>query len=151
MPTPVGCVSLTDSIPLAGTFKLAFADEWQTPGRAFRRTGGTRQRWKFRLRSHGPLRVTIAYSDFFARGVQNNLNLLVDVPNEPKDRVGNENLTVLGKLPDPTNNVEVVKIPHAPPGEYFVGVTASNILHDGQHYALVVAGDLLDDQLTPVS
>lgn len=140
-----GRISLRRSIPVDGDFVLAFVDEWQNPTRAFRIGGTTRRRFKVTTTATAPLRVTLAYTDFFANGIQNNLNLLVDVAG--RQCPGNEALGKLGALPDPVNNVEVVRIDDAPAGTYFVSVIATNLLEDHQHFALVVTGALHSDTL----
>jgi hypothetical protein len=143
-----GCVSLPNSIPVDGSFVLAFVDTWTDPGLAFTRTSPQRHRWTFSLATPGPLRLTLAYTDYFARGVQNNLDLIVEVPGTTAKRVGNETLGSFGVLPDPSNNIEALKIDLAPAGLYTVSVTAANLLQPGQHYALAVAGALTSDVLT---
>jgi subtilisin family serine protease len=141
-----GRVSLAGAIPLAGDFVLAFADEWQDATGAFKVGGANRRRYKVTTTQKAPLRVTLAYTDFYASGVQNNLDLIVEVGG--KQRAGNASLNPrLVPLPDPANNVEVVRLDEAPAGDYYVSIIASNLLHDGQHFALVVAGALAADTL----
>ncbi|MCX6040019.1 MAG: hypothetical protein NTV69_02640 [Caldilinea sp.] len=56
--------------------------------------------------------------------------------------MGNGNLPGSLKIPDPENNVEVVRLDNPLPGEYLVQITATNLLAGPQDYALVVAGQL---------
>ena len=43
---------------------------------------------------------------------------------------------------DTDNNVEVVRIENPPIGDYYIQITATNLLQVPQDYALVVAGEL---------
>ena len=140
-----GCISLLRSIPVGGDFVLAFRDDWQDPARAFRTQGTTRRRFKVTTTKQAPLRITLAYTDYFANGVQNNLNLLLDIGG--KQRTGNEALAAISTLPDAENNVEVIRVDDAPAATYFVSVVVSSLLEEGQHFALVVSGALDSDTL----
>jgi subtilisin family serine protease len=142
-----GRVSLDGSIPISNGFVLAFSDEWADPAKAFRIGAlNNRRRFVVATTATADLHVTMAYTDYYANGVQNNLDLLVDVAG--KQRAGNENLGRIGPLPDPVNNVEVIRLSNAPAGTYFVSVVATNLLKDSQHFALVVAGALASNVLT---
>lgn len=150
-----GCIDLGRSVPLDGTFRLAFVDTLSDPARAFGKLGVNRRRYRFATDAMGPLRITLAYTDYWARGVQNNLDITIERPQPPhqgplKKLVGNANLSVLGKMPDPTNNVESLKLEDAEVGDWIVSVIATNILHDQQHFALVVAGALTTDVLQEI-
>jgi serine protease AprX len=147
-----GCVDLARSIPLDGSFALGYVDTWSDPAKAFAKLGTNRRRYEFTTTKNAPLRITLAYTDYWGRGLQNNLDLQVERPTPqqgavPKKLIGNQNQSVIGKMPDPTNNVESVKLEDAETGNWVVTVTATNLLHDGQHFALVVAGALASDDL----
>ena len=46
-------------------------------------------------------------------------------------------------IPDPDNNVEVIRIDNPPAGDFLVQVNAQNLLNTGgQTFALVAVGDL---------
>ena len=45
-------------------------------------------------------------------------------------------------IPDPENNVEIVRVQNPVPGDYLIQISATNLLSKGQDFALVVAGDL---------
>jgi serine protease AprX len=67
--------------------------------------------------------------------------MLLQQPDGQK-RLGNEDVPQGLKIPDPTNNVEVIRIDDAPPGTYTVQVFARNLLRGPQDFALVVTGAL---------
>ncbi len=136
-----GRVDVSRSLPnhTAPAARLEFEDDWQ-PGAGFNRTGETR-RYELQL---GPgtssLRVCLAYTDHPARALQNNLNLFLERPDLTKV-LGNEALPNSLKIPDPDNNVEIVRLDAAPPGTYRIQVIAANILKPPQDFALVILGD----------
>jgi serine protease AprX len=144
-----GRVELTSSIPnpVSTQLALVFVDNWQSPATQFTRTGD-RKRYRLKVRAGFPLRICLAYTDFPARALQNNLNLFVQHPNNKKS-VGNERLRLSLGLPDGDNNVEVVFIKAPADGVYLIQVSTTNILHAPQDFALVVTGDL-DGDLTEV-
>jgi serine protease AprX len=137
-----GCVDMRSTIPNdAQRFELAFFDNWQDPGSQFGHTG---QRRRFRVKSAGgTLRICLAYTDAPGRGLQNNLDLIVDVPATRDKRFGNEKVPRGFNGPDPNNNVETLTIDHGPAGDYLIQITATNILRPPQDFALVVTGPLL--------
>ncbi len=87
-----------------------------------------------------PLRIVLAYSDFPGPALVNNLNLVVRAP-DGGVFVGNGNQPG-GASFDAKNNVELVHIPQAAPGNYRVQVIGSNIATGPQPFALVVRGAL---------
>jgi hypothetical protein len=93
------------------------------------------------------LRICLAYTDLPARGLQNDLNLIVEDPAGAK-HVGNEQLPERLTPFDRGNNVEVVQIDNPAPGNYLIQVSAFNLLGKGQDFALVVTGEL-GSGLTP--
>lgn len=134
-----GCVDLTQAIPnaLHPWMQLEFSDNWQNFPKQFGATGEM-QRFEFELDDDQELRICLAYTDFPGRGLQNNLNLMVD--DGSKKWLGNEGRKSLFKIPDPDNSVEVVRIPSAKQGRYRIQVTATTILRPRQDFALVVTG-----------
>lgn len=136
-----GGVNLATTIPDPAnpTFALQFVDDWQDPTKSFTKSGD-RRRFAFTLPSSAPeLRICLAYTDLPARGLQNNLNLLLQDPSGKK-WLGNSQLPkeLVLTVPDPDNNVETIKLPNAAAGSYLIQVFAGNLLHGPQDFALVV-------------
>jgi subtilisin family serine protease len=138
-----GMVSMPSSVPtpLDASLVLEFFDNWNDPGTHFSMTG-RRIRFQIDTGSVGALRLCLVYTDAPGSGVQNNLDLLVDVPGQVRKRYGNEKVPRGFNGPDPTNNVEVLRMDDAPAGTYVIQVTATNILKPPQDFALVVTGRL---------
>jgi serine protease AprX len=86
------------------------------------------------------LRFCMAYTDVPARGLQNNVNLVVQHLESGTKYMGNADLPDALTLPDPDNNVEIVRIVTPVAGTYFVQVFAGNLLKPPQDFALVVTG-----------
>lgn len=137
-----GAVYLPTSIPTAvdPSLALEFVDNWNDPASHF---GVTGQRARFRLGvGGGRLRLCLVYTDAPGRGVQNNLDLLLEVPGVLRKRFGNEKVPRGFNGPDPNNNVEVITVENAPAGDYLIQISATNILKPPQDFALVVTGQL---------
>ncbi len=138
-----GRVDMASTVPNRSQprLRLEYVDSWKDPTRQFGETGQA-FRYTVKLRSGDWLRVCLAWTDAPARGLQNDLNLLVEhVPTHAK-WLGNAQLPDSLGGADAENNVEVVRL-HAPaPGEYRIQVSAWNLLHPGQDFALVVTGEL---------
>jgi len=146
-----GCLDLSRSIPIdpAKPFELALVDSWSEGKPPFmKKDSKTRRRFQFTTTKKAPLRVTLAYTDHYSRGVQNNLNLVLEPP-KGTPLIANADLPQLLKtnLPDPTNNVETVKLDDAAAGTWTVTIFAATMNFEPQHYALAVAGALTSDQL----
>lgn len=143
-----GAVDVAQSVPNAGApgLSLAFADRWAAPADLLTRTG-ERRRWRLTARAGRPLSICLAYTDAPGRALQNNLNLIVELPDGTK-RIGNATLAQAFAATDVDNNVELVRIDPAPAGDYTVMVSASNLLTAGQDFALVASGDV--DPLQPM-
>jgi hypothetical protein len=137
-----GCLHLPGTIPtpLAPELGLEYFDNWADAGSHF---GVTGQRIRLAVTAAaGPLHFCLAYTDAPGKGVQNNLDLLVDVPGGSRKRFGNESVPRGFHGPDPTNNVEVLRLPDAPAGRYLIQIVATNVLKPPQDFALVVTGRL---------
>lgn len=137
-----GAVALKETIPsaLSPKLRLEFVDTWQTKARQFTQTG-QRLQYKITVGAGLPLRMTLAYTDLPARGLQNNLNLTIQLPDGSKV-LGNADGPKQFAGPDPDNNVEIIRIPKPTKGVYLIQVAAWNLLQAPQDFALVVAGDL---------
>jgi subtilisin family serine protease len=136
-----GLVNMANAIPNPANpqLTLQFVDNWQDQASQFVRTG-QRKRYQFNLASAGELRLCLAYTDRAARGLQNNLNLVLQNVNTSQKWMGNADLPDRLVLPDPDNNVEAIRIPNAAAGAYLVQVFVGNLLASPQDFALVVTG-----------
>jgi hypothetical protein len=123
------------------SFELQFLDTWQTPAQQLP-DSGSRIRIQFSVSGGAWLRICLVWTDLPARALQNNLDLFVQHLPSRQKWMGNGNLPGSLKIPDPENNVEVVRLDNPLPGEYLVQITATNLLAGPQDYALVVAGQL---------
>ena len=127
--------------PAVPDLKLDFIDQGTNNFQDFSYTG-QRLRYSLKVERAFPLRICLAWTDPPARALQNNLNLFVEDP-KGKKWMGNQDLPLSLKIPDPENNVEVVRIENPEPGDYTIQITASNLLRtDGQDFALVATGKL---------
>jgi hypothetical protein len=137
-----GAVYLPTTLPNADrpALKLEFLDPWQPGQQQFERTGQS-FRYTVSAGADEPLRICMTWTDRPGRALQNNLNLFVSLPNGEK-RIGNANAPSDLHIPDPDNNVEIVRIDNPPPGDYSIQILAKNLLRGPQDFALVVTGDL---------
>lgn len=120
--------------------KLDFRDTWKTPAEQFR-FSGERFRYLFSASNTTRLRICLTWTDPPGRGLQNNLNLFIQDPKGEKF-MGNKDLPIALKIPDPDNPIEVVRFEKPNQGDYLIQITATNILKAPQDFALVVTGDL---------
>ena len=140
-----GAVDMLSAIPNPERpdLRLVFADDWTSGSLLFSYTG---QRFRF-IVSAGtelPLSLCLAWTDLPSRALQNNLNMQVQCLATGEKWVGNANLPMGLRMPDPDNNVELVRIPQPVAGDYLIQIAASNLLSTGgQDFALVVTGDLV--------
>lgn len=135
-----GRVCMNRAIPNSSQpgMELRFVDDWQNF--QFTRTG-QRKRYQFVLAGAIPeLRFCMAYSDVPARGLQNNVNLVVQHIESGNKYMGNADLPDALTLPDSDNNLEIVRIVAPAAGTYFIQVSAANLLKSPQDFALVVTG-----------
>jgi subtilisin family serine protease len=138
-----GMVYLPTTLPNLAfpNMKLEFVDNWEDAGEQFDRTG-QRMRYRFSIAGGPSLRITMAYTDLPARALQNNLNLFVQHSQSGQKWIGNTQLPMGLKIPDPDNNVEMVRIENPPAGDYLIQISVTNLLKGPQDFALVVTGDL---------
>jgi serine protease AprX len=137
-----GSINLKDTVPGPDhpDLTIEFIDDWKSANTSFAKQG---QRFRFRFSVAGParmLRLCLAYTDFPGRGLQNSLNLFVQLPSEEK-LVGNESLLDSSMVTDRNNNVEIVRLDNPAPGDYLIQVAATFLLKAPQDFALVVAGE----------
>jgi serine protease AprX len=140
-----GCIYMPFAIPNQGlpnsNLRLEFLDTWNDPNMQFNRTG-QRVRFKVSISGGSWLRICLVWTDLPARALQNNLNLFVENIQSGQKWMGNEDLPMSLHIPDPNNNVEVVRLENPASGDYLIQVQASNLLQPRQDFALVVTGDL---------
>ncbi|MBC7260986.1 MAG: hypothetical protein H5T63_03145, partial [Chloroflexi bacterium] len=138
-----GCIYMPWTIPNPGepTLKLEFQDTWKQKQLQFTRSG-QRFRFQFSISGGAWLRICLTWTDLPARALKNNLNLFVQHLTSGKKWIGNENLPMGLKIPDPDNNVEVVRLENPPAGNYLIQISATNLLKGPQDFALVVTGAL---------
>ncbi|MCE7979987.1 MAG: flagellar hook-length control protein FliK [Caldilinea sp. CFX5] len=126
--------------PARPGLKLEFVDTWKNAERQFMRTG---QDFQYLVTVGGDelLRICMVWTDLPGRALQNNLNLIVRLPTGEKC-IGNADAPLGLGIPDPDNNVEIVRIEKPPAGNYTIQILAQNLLRGPQDFALVVTGDL---------
>jgi len=138
-----GCVNLPSTIPSAGApaLQLEFLETWRTPPLQVARTG---QRFRPRVRGAGDaeLRLFLAWTDPPGRGLQNSLALMVQHLQSSQKWVANAAIPLAISVPDPDNNVQIIRIANPPTGDYLIQILARNLLKPSQDYALVVVGEL---------
>jgi hypothetical protein len=138
-----GCIYLPWAIPnpAAPELKLEFVDTWKSKPLQFARSG---QRFRFRISVGNAtwLRICLTWTDLAARALQNNLNLFVEHTQTKQKWMGNADLPLNLKIPDPDNNVEVVRLDQPASGDYLIQISATNLLKGPQDFALVVTGGL---------
>jgi serine protease AprX len=141
-----GRINLTDTIPNPARpqLEVRFVDEWQAPAQSFTVTG-QRKRYQFSIAAPaGPLRICLAYTDLPMRALQNDLNLFLQLPSGQK-MFGNAQVSDSLHIPDPANNVEIIRIDNPAPGQYLIQVSATNLLKGPQDFALAVTGEGVSD------
>ena len=134
------CMPAAIPNPANPSLALQFVDNWQAGSAPFTRTG-ERRRYQFVIPAGVPeLRFCLAYTDIPARGLQNNLNMIVQHLESGTKVLGNAQLPDALTLPDGDNNVEVVRLDAPAAGTYLVQIFVSNLLAGPQPFALVITG-----------
>lgn len=138
-----GCVHLPSTLPsaLRPALRLEFLDTWKSPAEQFSRSG-QRFRKQIPVAGGAELRLCLAWTDPPDRGLQNSLVLIVQHLQSQQKWVANAGLPLALQIPDPDNNVQVVRIDNPPAGDYLIQLSARNLLKPDQDYALVVVGEL---------
>jgi len=142
-----GSVYLPYTIPnnMFPNMKLEFLDTWKTDNLKLNVTGEL-IRYQFTINQSDWLRICLVWTDPPGNAIQNNLNLVLDKEGDTtKKWISNEswphNLNDL----DSHNNVQVIRVENIKPGRYNIHIIASNLLKQGQDFALVVYGNLTSD------
>lgn len=138
-----GCVYMPWTIPNPSEpdLKLDFLDTWKDSDRQFS-VAGQRLRVQCSSSDKNRIRICLTWTDPPGRALQNNLNLFVQHLGSGEKWIGNKDLPIGLKIPDPDNPVEVVRLEKPKAGEYLIQITATNILKAPQDFALVVTGDI---------
>lgn len=138
-----GCVYLPWTLPndALPSMRLEYVDDWQAPANPLARVGDARQ-FLVTVEADTWLRLCLVWTDPPGRGLQNNLNVLLEHRQSGVKWAGNQNRPTQFPSPDPGNNVQVIRIDHPAAGTYLIQVVATNILRGPQPFALVVAGGL---------
>jgi serine protease AprX len=146
-----GCIYMPFAVPnpIHPQLGLEFVDNWEMPAEKLVRTGQF-SRFQVSVVAGMRLSICLVWTDPPGRGLQNNLNLIVEPPGGASKITGNSSLPMaLGPF-DQENNVELVRIENPVPGSYRLQVAASNLLAVDQDFALVVTGALTSG-LVPVA
>jgi len=154
-----GRVDLSPSIPDPANpvFELFFIDTWmRNPEHRFvSRTG--RARWEFFVKHACDLRITVVWTDYPGRGLQNQLRVILDtrragtivnwigngdapmfVPfaaHDPRNLLPSQK-NVLTR--DPRNNVQVIRA-NVEPGSHTLALFADGLIRLPQDFALVAS------------
>ncbi|TFI59730.1 hypothetical protein E2493_02475 [Sphingomonas parva] len=148
-------ISSTVPDPAAPTFALSFQDQ-DASGSPLVDTGDY-VRFAFQVEAKGDIRLCLVWTDIPGRALQNALLMQLEDSstntwNSNGDLYAHVEMPVpdpLATIPgllkrDPNNNVHVIRVDDAEPGEYFVSILADNLLAGPQGFALVVAGPVSD-------
>jgi serine protease AprX len=138
-----GAVNMVSAIPNqdAPNMDLEFVDNWQSPADHFVRNGA-RKRYQFTVSAGTPLRICLTWTDPPGRALQHDLNLFLQDLGTQTKWIGNQDLPLRISQTDPENNVEIIRIDNPTAGNYMILVSAMNLLHGPQDFALVVTGDI---------
>ncbi|EPH41046.1 S8 family serine peptidase [Streptomyces aurantiacus] len=102
---------------------------------------GQTARLPLRRTAAGPLRVCLTWTDPPGRGIQHALSLVVVHRPSGRRWLGNERRRTTYTTADTANNVQVVRVDAAEPGDYAIEVTAiSELIFGPQDFALTVRG-----------
>ncbi|MBK9961226.1 MAG: S8 family serine peptidase [Saprospiraceae bacterium] len=137
-----GLIDFKNAIPnITNDFNLYFFDGLNDPNCVLAGSGN-RKRFKLIIDQSCWIRITLAYTDYPGRSIQNKLSLLTDLNNASPNQqkwIGNEGAyRPVGSKIDKINNVEIIRINEAEPGDYYVIIVASNIIRGPQDFSLVI-------------
>lgn len=147
-----GRLDLRRTLPVPGDpsgLKLVFADVDRKSNEALKKEIAAQAAWKRTVHVEVglPFRVTIAWTDRPAHGLQQSLDLVVLGP-DGKRKLGNPDLVrVPGQKADHFNNLQQVTVEDPQPGEYRIQILAYNTLFEAQGFSLVATGKLASDLL----
>jgi serine protease AprX len=152
-----GRVDLAHTLPdpRAPAFDLFFVDTWQRdPAFRFISRKG-RFRWEFDVQTACELRITLVWTDYPGRGLQNQLRIILDTRRrgETVNWVGNADAVTPLQFPshdptallpgqdrvltrDPQNNVQIIRA-QVEPGSHMLALFADGLIKLPQDFALV--------------
>jgi len=136
-----GRINMRTTIPNKSepNLTLHFIDDWND-AHVLTQTGENR-RYQFSVpKGLKTLRLCLAYTDAPARGLQNNLDLFLQLGLTKTKWYGNQQLPNSLHVPDTDNNVEIIRVDNPADGVYYAQVVASNMLKPPQPFALVITG-----------
>jgi subtilisin family serine protease len=137
-PHPPNCHQGFGALDLTATLPHAYADGGRTAALAGL---GRTVRLPLRRTGTGSLRVCLAWTDPPGRGIQHALALVVWHRQSNRRWLGNEQRRASYATADTANNVQVVRLDAAGPGDYAIEVTAvSEMLFGPQDFAVVATG-----------
>lgn len=151
-----GLVDFENAIPnVKNDFNLYYFDGLNDPNYIMAVTGNKK---KFVLEIDEPcwIRITMAYTDYPGRSIQNKISLFADLDNNDHSNpntqkwIGNEGAyKPLGSNIDKINNIEIIRIHQAIPGSYFIVVSATNIINGPQDFSLVITTNCKSSKIYP--
>lgn len=143
-----GALNLGRSLAILPAMALAFVDPWRDRDQWLK--VGDAVIWQFTVTKKGPLRIAFAYTDAPGPALVHKLVLVLTTPDGR--RAGNDRSAQQRAIPDFVNNVQIIRIPHAPKGEYEAKIEfVCGPAGATQDYALVVSGVLASTSLVKMT
>lgn len=127
--------------PNVPSMALEFIDNWESPAEHLQ-FNGARKRYQFHVNAGTPLRVCLTWTDPPGRALQHDLNLFLQDLTASTKWIGNVDLPLKISPTDPENNVEIIRLDTPAASDYMIVISAMNLLHGAQDFALVVTGDV---------
>ena len=131
-----GRVDMASTLPGApgSDLQLAFSDSWKPEQKALWLRTGSTARFLLKLEGGHPLRVCLTWTDPPGPGLQNVLGLCMEHQTLARRWYGNQDINRPVERFDRDNNVQIVRLPDAPAGDYVISVVAQNLLRPGQDF-----------------
>ena len=149
-----GMLNMLQTIPNKQTnFKLWYSDSLDDRSLEFNRAGEARM-WRLVVKQESWLRVCLVFIDNPRMGMQSDLNLIISQEGTTSKWRGNAGINLKDqfyedKEEDFTNNIEIVRIENAAPGNYLIEAVAENAAPDGKAgFALVVTTNDMDSKFS---
>ena len=164
-----GKVDLTRTLPdpTNPAFEVFFVDTWNRDPALRFTSRSARRRWEFSMTQPGELRIAVTWTDSPARGLQNQLRIILDTRRSGRtiNWIGNEQASAPLKVPahdprtllpgqttvltrDPQNNAQVIRA-DVEPGSYTLALFADSLIQLPQDFALVATFPTGGAQVTP--